>query len=99
MRIRIKKLRYASEFFGGLWPSRPTKRYLSALQEPQQVLGASHDATVAEIANLKRSGGGDAKSATAPVDHWLVNCRRRSRKEAIELWGRFAKRKMFWEDT
>jgi inorganic triphosphatase YgiF len=101
LRIRIKKLRYASEFFGGLWPSRRTNRYLSALKDLQQVLGALHDVTVAQklIANLKTSGKGDATSASAAVDHWLVNCRRRNRKEAIELWGRFAKRKMFWEDT
>lgn len=101
LRIRIKKLRYASEFFGGFWPGRRTKRYLSALKDLQQVLGVLHDATVAQtlIANLKISGAGDARSATAPVDHWLVNCRQCGRKEAIELWGRFAKRKVFWENT
>jgi triphosphatase len=101
LRIRIKKLGYASEFFGGLWPSRRTNRYLSALKDLQQVLGALHDVTVAQklIANLKTSGNGDTTSASAAVDHWLVNCRGRNRKEAIELWGRFAERKMFWEDT
>ena len=101
LRIRVKKLRYATEFFGSLWPGRRLKRYLSALKDLQQVLGALHDVTVAQklIANLKTSGGGDAKSATAPVEHWLVDCRRSSRKEAIELWGRFAKQKLFWKNT
>ena len=101
LRIRVKKLRYATEFFGSLWRGRRLKRYLSALKDLQQVLGALHDVTVAQklIANLKTSGGGDAKSATAPVEHWLVNCRRSSRKEAIELWGRFAKQKLFWKNT
>lgn len=101
LRIRIKKLRYATEFFGILWPSRRTKRYLSALKDLQQVLGAWHDATVAEklVAQLRTAGGADARSATAPVNRWLVDCQRGSRKEAIELWGRFAKRKLFWEDT
>jgi len=60
-----------------------------------------HDATVAEklVAHLKTAGGGDAKFATAPVNHWLINCQRRGREEAIELWGRFAKQKLFWEST
>jgi inorganic triphosphatase YgiF len=101
LRIRVKKLRYATEFFGSIWPSRRTKRYLAVLKDLQQVLGALHDATVAEklVAHLKTAGGGDAKFATAPVNHWLTNCQRRSRKEAIELWGRFANRKLFWENT
>jgi triphosphatase len=101
LRIRIKKLRYATEFFGSIWPSRRTKRYLSALKELQQVLGALHDATVAKklIAHVKTAGGGDAKFASAPVNHWLINCQQRGRKEAIELWGRFAKLKLFWENT
>ena len=101
LRIRIKKLRYATEFFGSVWPNRRTNRYLSALKDLQQVLGALHDATVAEklVANLKTAGAGDAKFAAAPVNHWLINFQRRSRKEAIELWGRFAKRKLFWENT
>lgn len=101
LRIRVKKLRYATEFFGSLWPGRRLKRYSSALKDLQQVLGTLHDVTVAQklIANLKTSGGSDAKSATAPVARWLVDCRRRSRKEAIELWGRFAEQKLFWKNT
>jgi triphosphatase len=101
LRIRIKKLRYATEFFGSIWPSRRTKRYLSAVKDLQQVLGALHDATVAEklVAHLETAGGGAAKFATAPFNHWLINCQQRRRKEAIELWGRFVKRKLFSENT
>ena len=101
LRIRVKKLRYATEFFGSIWPSRRTKRYLSALKDLQQVLGVLHDATVAEklVAHVKTAGAGDVKFATAPVNHWLINCQQRSRKEAIDLWGRFAKRKLFWGNT
>jgi triphosphatase len=101
LRIRVKKLRYATEFFGSIWPSRRTKRYLAALKDLQQALGALHDATVAEklVGHLKTAGGGDAKVTTTPVNRWLIDCQRRSRKEAIELWGRFANRKLFWENT
>jgi CHAD domain-containing protein len=47
LRIRIKKLRYATDFFGGLWPNRRTDRYLAALKGLQQDLGEFHDLTVA----------------------------------------------------
>ena len=101
LRIRVKKLRYATEFFGSIWPNRRTKRYLSALKDLQEGLGELHDATVAEtlVARLRTAGAGDAKCATAPVDRWLLDCQRRSRKEVLDLWDRFANRKLFWEDT
>jgi CHAD domain-containing protein len=101
LRIRIKKLRYAAEFFGSIWPSRRTKRYLSALKDLQQVLGAFHDATVAEglVARLKTAAGPHAEPSTAWVNRWLIKCQRRDCKEAIELWGKFAKQKLFWEST
>jgi CHAD domain-containing protein len=44
LRIRIKKLRYAAEFFGTLWPVHRTKKYLSTLKDLQQALGTYHDA-------------------------------------------------------
>lgn len=99
LRIRIKKLRYAAEFFGGIWPSRRTKDYLSALKELQQVLGALHDATVAAslIARLETDEGSDAGLATEPVIRWLTEDQRSRRKEVIKLWSKFAKQKPFWE--
>ncbi len=114
LRIRIKKLRYATEFFASIWPNERTKRYLSALKGLQQVLGELHDATVADglITHLSTTGGADAKSpdakspdakspdakaSIAPVNRWLVKFQRRGREEAIELWGKFAKRKPFWD--
>ena len=48
LRIRIKKLRYAADFFGGLWPNRRTERYLAALKSLQEALGEFHDTTVAD---------------------------------------------------
>jgi inorganic triphosphatase YgiF len=101
LRIRVKKLRYATEFFGNLWPDSRTKRYLSALKGMQQVLGELHDATVAEglIARLSMDKGADAKFASEPVNRWLIRNQRRGRKEVIQLWGNFAKQKLFWEGT
>jgi len=48
LRIRIKKLRYATDFFIGLWPYPRTARYLAALKGLQEALGEFHDAIVAD---------------------------------------------------
>jgi triphosphatase len=60
LRIRAKKLRYAAEFFGSLWPDRTTKKHLSALKDLQQALGTYHDTTVATdlVASLGATGKG-----------------------------------------
>jgi len=101
LRIRIKKLRYATEFFGSMWPSRRPKYYLSALKDLQQVLGTLHDSTVAEklLTDLRTAAVAAADFAAGPINYWLANCQRRGRKDAIELWRRFAKQKFFWEST
>jgi inorganic triphosphatase YgiF len=101
LRIRVKKLRYATEFFSSIWPNQRTKRYLSALKGLQQVLGELHDATVAEglVARLSLDKGSDGKLASEPVNRWLIRHQRRGRNEVIELWSKFAKQKLFWERT
>jgi triphosphatase len=100
LRIRIKKLRYATEFFGGIWPSRLTKRYLSALKDLQQVLGVLHDTTVAEqlVARLTMDKGSAARFATEPVNRWLIKDQQRAPKEVINLWGKFARQQPFGKE-
>jgi CHAD domain-containing protein len=80
LRIQGKKLRYAAEFFAGLFPKKPTKRYLKALEEIQDRLGAVNDAATGQrllddldrrLTNRKsangggRPGGGEALAANA----------------------------------
>lgn len=97
LRIRIKKLRYAAEFFASLWPGRALKRYLAALRGLQDALGTFHDTALAPalLARLRASGG--ATGSTPAIDRWLSKQRRADRKDTAELWDRFAKRKRFWE--
>jgi len=93
LRIRIKKLRYAMEFFASIWPGRQTKRYLSALKSLQQVIGAWHDETVAEglVTRLRTAAAHDAALSSAPIDRWIVKRQRRTRKEVVALWDKFEK--------
>jgi CHAD domain-containing protein len=99
LRIRIKKLPYATEFFGSLWPLRRTKKYLSTLKDMQQALGTYHDITVAMslVVSLEAAEGNDIKPAIDRINGWLAKEQQRKRKEVIALWSRFSKRKSFWK--
>ena len=99
LRIRIKKLRYATDFFGGLWPSPRTARYLAALKGLQEALGEFHDTIVAHelIAHFTASEGADIKLSAASVKRWLTKHQRGLRKKVIESWRNFASQKPFWD--
>lgn len=100
LRIRIKRLRYGTEFFGGFWPGQRTARYLAALGDLQDGIGAFHDTTVADglLAHFKATEGADAEFSTAPISRWLTERQQHLRKEAIDLWHEFASQKPFWKD-
>ena len=46
VRIRVKRLRYACEFFAAGFPGRDARDYLAALKELQGILGALNDIAV-----------------------------------------------------
>ncbi len=48
VRIALKRLRYASEFFNTLYPPEKVRPYLSALKDLQDALGHLNDVAVAE---------------------------------------------------
>jgi inorganic triphosphatase YgiF len=47
LRKRIKRLRYAAELVGSLWPQKPVQKFLRRLQRAQTPLGQLNDAVVA----------------------------------------------------
>jgi CHAD domain-containing protein len=99
LRIRVKKLRYAAEFFEGVWPRRRTRRYLKRLAGLQQVLGDVHDAFVAADLVGKLEGGkteGGPKAAEALRD-WTAACIAHDRRQLARRWKKFEHRKRFWK--
>jgi CHAD domain-containing protein len=48
LRIRVKRLRYACEFFAAAFPGRRTTAYIAGLKALQQILGELNDITVGE---------------------------------------------------
>lgn len=46
VRIRVKRLRYACEFFAPAFPGKEARDYLAALKELQEIMGALNDIAV-----------------------------------------------------
>ena len=96
LRIQIKKLQYATEFFGGLWPQPQTLEYLTALRQLQDNLGLIQDAATGTMllagieaqkqSSLARSIGITGKRIE----------RERRRKRLARRWHAFKKAKKFW---
>lgn len=104
LRIRGKKLRYAGEFFTGLFKRKDTKAYLDALEEIQDRLGAINDAATGQElldridARMRERGESAADTANAAglVQGWQVARIDRELRDFAQVWQRFGKLKPFW---
>lgn len=97
LRIMIKKLRYAGEFFASLWPEGKTRRYLAGLAGLQDRLGALNDIAVATDM-LPSPGGTDplrAWSAGAVIG-WHAWRRQDLLRSSRKAWKGFADLPRFW---
>jgi len=98
LRLRLKKLRYAAEFFAPLFPERRVRGYLKAISRPQQSLGHLNDARglsplLEALAHRVKESGAKALGAVAGfhagrIDALLADARR-------DL-GAFAEARRFW---
>lgn len=108
MRIRGKKLRYATEFFGGLHPGKRSRRYAGALAQLQDVLGVLNDSVVAHNL-LERAAAAEGADRQAPGGlDWYERCdgilagwyaaQTRTRLQSLAAaWKAFARQRRFWE--
>jgi triphosphatase len=103
VRIALKKLRYACEFFEGLYRKKDTKRYLSSLKQMQDSLGHLNDVAVAD----KLVGRLVDQSSTQPereslrmaaglVLGWYGKGVADIEPAVIETWHNFAHGDPFW---
>lgn len=103
MRLRAKRLRYAAEFFAGLFPGGRTKRYLRRLSDLQEALGIVNDGAVAAhlVAALPghagRAAGARAWAAGA-VEGFAAGRAALARDAAGQAWRKFRKADPFWTD-
>jgi CHAD domain-containing protein len=104
LRISLKKLRYAAEFYGPLFKKKKVRRYMKSIKELQDLLGALNDAGQVR-ATLSQLTGGDIPGARVQADLFfasgLVNgwhCARAMRlgKNALRDWDKFRRAEPFW---
>jgi len=99
LRIAAKKLRYAIEFFSGLYPRRLAKRYLEVLTDLQDELGALNDHAVARrLLTQVGTGGRDVlrNRAIGVIFGWNA-CETRGRLAGMtQAWRNFKRKKIFW---
>jgi len=101
LRIALKRLRYAAEFFAPLFESRRTERYLVALRGLQDRLGVINDAESARQCVTECRAGDDSQAAmlaraSALLEGWYAARAITMRKKFHRDWRRFARTPRFW---
>jgi inorganic triphosphatase YgiF len=103
VRIALKKLRYATEFFQTLYPKKDTKPYLAALKDLQDRLGHLNDVAVAErligtlLAEPERGPAGDAiRWGAGLVLGWHARGVAELEPTTLRAWQEFAELEPFW---
>ena len=94
LRKRAKRLRYASEFAAALYEPRAVRRYLRALRELQDRLGAVSDVVMAGVA-LGQAHGEDP--VTWFARGWLAARREHLIDGAVRPLRGFARAPVFWK--
>ena len=97
LRIALKKLRYAAEFFAPLYPRRKAARYIRRLKTLLDRFGAAND--VHEIGeSLARLGDApELRFAAGVVAGWHGAREKRLTKKAMQDWRTFRKIRPFWK--
>jgi len=96
LRIALKKLRYAAEFFAPLYPRRKAAAYIKKLKTLLDRFGEAND--VHEIGDmLARLGDApELRFAAGVVAGWHGAREKRLTNKALKSWRAFKKVKPFW---
>ena len=99
LRIEIKKLRYASDFFSALYERKAVRAYAAALAALQELLGTLNDAaTVDRLCGVLREGDADAsyREALGAVRGWAAATARDHLEQLPAAWKRLREVEPFW---
>ncbi|MEQ8354603.1 MAG: CHAD domain-containing protein [Kiloniellaceae bacterium] len=104
LRIAVKKLRYTTEFFRGLYPAKRAKPYLAALRGLQESLGHLNDVAVAEHLLAELTSGVELgktaaqhQRAAGKVIGWYDRALLDFEPELRHTWKAFAASAPFWK--
>ena len=97
IRLKAKRLRYAAEFFSGLFPSKSTKRFIGRLSLLQECLGTLNDGAVAAgLLNSLPGAGSERAFAIGAIRGYVAATGGASRAEIAQAWTKFRKQDPFW---
>jgi triphosphatase len=100
LRIEIKQLRYASEFFAALYDKKDVREYVDALAGLQELLGGLNDAATVErlLEPLRESDDAGAwLEAVGLLRGWAVAGTRARLDQLPPAWDRFRACDVFWK--
>ncbi len=102
MRIRLKKLRYAVEFFASLYPEGKATKFVDGLGAIQDVLGHMNDAAVArkftdEFVAVNHGDEAAVNYACGVIAGWHLGHDGEHRKTLSRQWRRFDKLTPPWK--
>jgi CHAD domain-containing protein len=99
LRIAIKKFRYATDFFAGLYEGKRARETLKRLSRLQDILGAINDAaTVGTLVQEVLRGDNSRKAAEARgiLLGWSRGRAATLRRELQKAWKPFREAEKFW---
>ena len=105
LRISIKKLRYAGDFYRSLYPGDDTRPFRSAVMAMLKGLGRLNDLTVATRLCDELVGGADSTDAalleegTKAVLGWYGALADTASDDLADAWRAFRKAKTYWPET
>lgn len=97
VRIAVKKLRYALDFFASLHGGKQSRAFARRMSRLQDDMGAANDAHVAqELAAKIAAGDILAMRGAAFVAGWQARALGEGEKELVAAWKAFRRQKPFW---
>ena len=100
LRIEIKKLRYAADFFSALYDKKDVREYLNALADLQELLGGLNDAATVErlLEPLRETeGSGQRLEGVGLLRGWTAASTRAHLDQLPTAWERFRQCGVFWK--
>lgn len=95
VRIAVKKLRYATEFFAALFPGKATRSYIEALAALQDKLGVLNDAVTTDILLQHLAVPGTAALGT--VSGWCARGVTMHLASMDAAWQKYYRCRPFWK--
>jgi len=96
LRIALKKLRYAAEFFAPLYPHKDTKEYVSRLKKLLDRFGDANDVHGIKDTLARLGDAPELRFAVGAVAGWHAARERELTRDAMKSWRAFRKKTPFW---